>query len=107
MDFYLAENYERFEDRIIAANLAEKWITNSYNAGKPNAAGKISNESNRMRVFQGTSLQYFPVEETKPGDIILKDELGFYHRIVEGIEVWQSFRPLPESHIPFLWRNKH
>jgi hypothetical protein len=85
-----------FEGQIIAADRAQKWITNFYNAGKQNAAGEKSNDESISRHVSS----YFPVEETKPDDILLNDESGFYHRIVEGIQVSLSSRPLPESQYP-------
>jgi hypothetical protein len=86
--FYLAENYERLlEGRIIAVNLAKKWITNFYDAGKPNAAGEELNESNLTGEFERVSLQYCPVVDTKPGDMLLKNVSEFYQRIAQDIEV--------------------
>jgi hypothetical protein len=62
--FYLAENYERlFEGRIIAVNLAKKWISNLYKSIKPIAAGEELNENNRTGEFECVPLQYFPIGE--------------------------------------------
>jgi hypothetical protein len=98
--FYLAENYERlFEGRIIAVNLATKWILNVCgSSGATKVAGEELNNSNLTVEFQGVCLHYFPVVENIPGDMCKNDELGFCVRIVQDIDKWLSSRPIPDGH---------
>jgi hypothetical protein len=98
--FYLAENYERlFEGRIIAVNLATKWILNVCgSSGATKVAGEELNNSNLTVEFQGVCLHYFPVVENSPGDMCKNDELGFCVRIVQDIDKWLSSRPIPDGH---------
>jgi hypothetical protein len=101
--FYLAENYERlFEGRIIAVNLARKWILNVCGSGAREVTGRELNDTNLTGEFQCVCLRYFPVVENSPGDMCKNDALGFCVCIVQDIEKWLSYRPIPDGHTRFF-----
>jgi len=62
------------------------------------AAGEEMNEDNHAGEFQGVSLLYFPVAETRPGEMFLNNAVEFCSRIAQDIDKWLSTRPLPEGH---------
>jgi hypothetical protein len=99
--FWLTDNYkEYFQGRIIPANVATKWILNVCGrSAATQAAGEELSSTNRTGEFQGASLQFFPVVESSPGDMFIKNEQAFSTKIVEDVEKWLSSRPLQEGHI--------
>lgn len=80
-----------------AVRLALERREHTFACCAPEAAGEELNKSNRTGEFQGVSLLYFPVTETKPGDMCKNNERDFCTRIAQDIEEWLLSRPVPED----------